>query len=244
MNKYDAIKEEIQELVVKGNEIWKALSRYGDDNDRECFRFFHQEYEKWYSKAHSIVKQILPDRLKDFIELYKRDNRKTLSAETYCINDALRDLSVAYSFEPSDASELVLQQVTILDSCLERFDSKVYDINSLVQADLFDSEIESAEHLKDKGFLRAAGAICGVVIEKHLSKLINDRSLMLKKRNPSIADYNDILKDSAYGTVEWRKIQHLGDIRNLCDHNKEREPMKSEIEELISGTKWLIKTVF
>lgn len=39
-------------------------------------------------------------------------------------------------------------------------------------------------------------------------------------------------------------IQHLGDIRNLCDHNKDREPTKEEVEELINGIDQIIKTNF
>ena len=94
------------------------------------------------------------------------------------------------------------------------------------------------------GYYRAAGAICGVVLEKHFSGVCDKRSIILKKKNPTIADYNDALKDNAYDTIEWRRIQRLGDIRNLCDHSKDREPTKDEVEELISGTERTIKTVF
>ena len=60
----------------------------------------------------------------------------------------------------------------------------------------------------------------------------------------SIADFNDAFKDNVYDTVEWRRIQRLGDIRNLCDHNKDREPTKEELDELIGGTERAIKTIF
>ena len=67
---------------------------------------------------------------------------------------------------------------------------------------------------------------------------------MIKKKSPTIADYNDVLKDNVYDTVEWRKVQYLGDARNLCGHKKDREPTKDEVEELISGTERIIKTIF
>lgn len=132
----------------------------------------------------------------------------------------------------------------MLQACLDSFDSKVFDIQTMLQADIFDSELDSAKHLLKVGFLRPAGAICGVVIEKHLSKVCENRGISLKKKHPAIIDYNDALKDVAYDVVEWRRIQRLADIRNLCDHNKGREPTKDEIEELISGTEKLIKNVF
>jgi hypothetical protein len=43
---------------------------------------------------------------------------------------------------------------------------------------------------------------------------------------------------------QWRFIQHLGDIRNLCDHAKEREPTKEGIEDLVAGTEKVLKTIF
>jgi len=49
---------------------------------------------------------------------------------------------------------------------------------------------------------------------------------------------------SVIDTPMWRFIQHLGDIRNLCDHNKDRDPTKEEVEDLISGVQKVIKTLF
>jgi hypothetical protein len=115
----------------------------------------------------------------------------------------------------------------------------------LVQADLFDSELDSAKELNKNKFTRGAGAIAGVVLEKHLGQVLTNHNLKSTKKNASISDYNDILKSSeVYDTPTWRKIQHLGDIRNLCDHNKTREPKQEEVDELISGVDAIIKTVY
>jgi len=97
---------------------------------------------------------------------------------------------------------------------------------------------------RSDGFLRAAGVVCGVVIEKHFSEVCKNNSISISKKNPTIADYNDALKENVYDILEWRRIQRLGDIRNLCGHNKEREPTKEEVFELISGTERIIKTIF
>jgi hypothetical protein len=45
-------------------------------------------------------------------------------------------------------------------------------------------------------------------------------------------------------TSRWRFIQHLADITNLCDHNKEREPTEEEVQELIEGVSKVVKTTF
>ena len=251
MNKYDDIKVEIQELINEGNILMESLSNYYvDENSVDVTKpyvlkdYFFKNYESWYTKAHSAVKQILPDRIDDFSILYRNNRRSTLTAETYTSSDALLLLGDSFSFAPNNAVSHLGRQVGMLIACLERFDSKIYDLHTLIEADVFDSEIESAKHLHKLGYLRAAGAICGVIIEKHFKGVADAHNIAIKKKNPTIADYNDKFKDVVYDTIEWRRIQRLGDLRNLCDHNKDRDPTADEVTELISGTERTIKTIF
>jgi hypothetical protein len=66
-----------------------------------------------------------------------------------------------------------------------------------------------------------------------------------RKAHPTISDFTDLLKTASVLDVpSWRQLQRLGDIRNLCDHNKQREPTKDEVVELIDGTEKLCKTLF
>lgn len=241
---YKETKKEIKELVESGIKLYESIETDGKTNKSKDLSYFVSNYEYWYSKAYVVVKQLLPDRLQDFISQYKNEKRKELKFATYTITDALRTLTRPGVFGPDAASYCMLNQVQILKSCLDVFDSRIHDLQTLLQADIFDSEIDSAKHLLKMGYYRAAGAICGVVLEKHFAGVCAKRSVTLKKKSPTIADYNDALKDNAYDTIEWRRIQRLGDIRNLCDHSKDREPTKEEVEELISGTERTIKTVF
>lgn len=252
MQDYTDIKNEVEQLVELGLKICLALEPKTTSSKTACsdFSFFLQNYEAWYTKALLIVKQITPDRLQDFTLLYLNPKRKELIFSTYCAADALRNLTaknpfdLTYKYGPWSARYCIHSQVRMVEACMEKFDSKIFDIQVILQADIFESELESAKHLLKMGFLRAAGAICGVVLEKHFRSVCKSRSIIIRKKTPTIADYNDALKDCAYDTVEWRRIQRLGDIRNLCDHSKDREPTKDEVEELISGTERVTKTVY
>ena len=246
MRDYAVLKEEIQDLINEGNKLFSSLNAKNEQcRESKDLDYFLIHYEPWYTKAQAVVKQLAPDRFADFNLLYSNPKRKQLDVGTYCVSDALRTISNrSASYGPWTAALCILRQSMILRACLSKFDGKVFDIQTILQADIFDSEIESAKHLLKKGFLRAAGAICGVLLEKHFSVVCANRNIILKKKNPTIADYNDALKDTVYDTIEWRRIQRLGDIRNLCDHNKDREPTKDEVDELISGTERTIKTVF
>lgn len=244
MSKYNSIKDEIKDLIDEGIKLFEAIYGKGQKSSPDL-SYFVTNYERWYSKALPVVKQLQPNRIGDFTIQYKNEKRKELSHSTYTISDALRTTTNRNGyFGPYTAAYCMSSQLNIVQACLDTFDSKLYDIQTVLQADIFDSEIESAKHLQKKGFLRAAGAICGVILEKHFGVVCKNRNIPLKKKNPTIADYNDALKDIAYDTIEWRRIQRLGDIRNLCDHNKDREPTKDEVDELISGTERTIKTLF
>jgi len=44
--------------------------------------------------------------------------------------------------------------------------------------------------------------------------------------------------------LQWRFIQHLADIRNLCDHSKADEPTAEQVDDLVKGVGKIIKTLF
>lgn len=213
---------------------------------------FKRDYQTWYSEAQAVIKQVLPDRLSDFRSYFEyQKSRKEIDFQNYMIRDYLQGLQVTRGgglnviADGKAAIPEFTQQRHILKAAKDTLDSVLLDLKNVLQADLFDSEIESARALAKAGYLRAAGAIGGVIIEKHLLQVCEQRSIAIKKKNPGISDLNQVLRDAGATTVpQWRFVQHLADIRNICDHAKGREPTKEEIEDLLSGTEKVLKTVF
>lgn len=215
---------------------------------------FECDYQMWFTEASALIRQLIPYRLAEFQELYKGDGkRKATTIQTYHIQDWLNGVRAAvnsYTGEkPYDDFAIITMrfgtQLSILEAVSSRFESSLHDIRQLVQADFFDSEIEAAKELAKAGFLRAAGALVGVVLEKHLGQVATNHAVSTKKQHPTISEFNDLLKGATvYDIPAWRNIQRLGDLRNLCDHNKHREPTIEEINELIDGVEKLSKTLF
>lgn len=210
---------------------------------------FKNAYEIWYSECLRVIKQLLPDRLDDFKRQYERArNRKTADFGTYVIEDYMIGLRVTFGGEVKVDSKAAIpklqNQTAILAAAGARFKSSLFEIRQLVQADLFDSEIASARELHKNKFFRAAGAVAGVVSEKHLAQVCSDHDVKIAERNPGIGDFNEALK--AAGTIDvpqWRHISMLGDIRNICDHNKQKEPTESQVADLIDGADKILKTI-
>lgn len=238
---FDAYRKDLDRLIKRAEMLLYALhykcdpksflESLGDKKDEylKLLPSFNKDYQAWYSEALSLIRQLLPDRLDDFRRHYEKPKtRKTIDFENYRVEDCLQGLQIENGIGericgPSSAIPQFEQQVAILKSVESRFTSALFDIKQLVMADLFDSELETAHELRKKGFLRGAGAIAGVVLEKHLAQVLDNHGIKVQKKNPCINDYNECLKtNSVIDTPIWRNVQRLGDIRNLCDHNKER----------------------
>lgn len=237
------------------NDIWKLTEgKKAQKGEMEPGLLFRSLYQRWYSESQAVIQQILPSRLNEFETLYKGDGkRKFISAVTYSIQDWLLGIEAGkddiysrkYFDDVAAMSMRFFTQTKILESANLRFESSLLDIRQILQADLFDTEIESAKELLNKGFLRASGAVAGVVAEKHLAQVCINHKIEVNIKNPTINSYNVILKkEDAIEAQEYLFIQRLGDLRNLCDHNKEREPTKDEVNELIEKVEKLIKTIF
>jgi len=212
---------------------------------------FKSEYEKWYSEALDVIRQVLPSRYDDFKHLYKAEKRKDIDYLTYTMSDYMIGLQTTKGWEKTivvdtkAALPKFQQQMKILKAAERRFESSLFEIKQLLQADLFDSEIDTARELLKNGYTRAAGAVAGVVLEKHLQQVSRSHNVTIKQKRPGIADYNEALKEAQVIEIPtWRFIQHLAALRNLCDHKKTREPKPEEIEDLINGVDKISKTVF
>ena len=211
---------------------------------------FKISYQNWYSEAQNLIKNVLPDRYSDFISHYEyKGTRKQIGADNYRIRDYLNGLTTSFQGEIITSGISAIpefhQQLNILRSAKKTLGSVIFNIKQLLQAEIFDSELESAAALAKAGFLRASGVVCGVVLEKHLIQVCEIQSVSIRKKNPGISDLNDALKEAGTLTIpQWRFIQQLADIRNICGHAKSQEPTTSEIDDLTSGTAKIIKTVF
>ena len=258
----DKLQKDLAKLIKKANVLSilmqietsnleeKQIKKLKDELGEKIDLNFLIEYEAWYSEAYSIIKTLLPHRLDDFSICYKNDKRKETSALTYTLSDYLLGVNAKDGlgrevFGPSAAIPKFLIQVGILEAVNQKFQSTLFDIEEILQADLFDNELEAASELNNKGFYRSAGALAGVVLERHLSQVTIKHSLKPKKKKPTINDFNELLKGNQIIDIPtWRKIQVLADIRNKCDHAGTSEPKKEDIEELIEGIKKIIKLIF
>ena len=192
---------------------------------------FKLDYQGWYSSSYALLERNYnKERTSEFKSEYEKNVKIILSAN-YITQDA------EYVFIDS-----FKHQASILNALPMYLEHKLSDMELTVASILMDDELLEAEYLIKKGFIRAAGALAGVVLERHLKMRCDKNEPKLKyPKNATISQLSDILKgNNLLDIPEWRKIQYLGDIRNKCDHDKKVEPKKEEVTELISKVKEMI----
>lgn len=246
MDASEAIKEELKNLLDAQKELIELAS------DTEKTISFGTKYQRWYSRAYKLVQALAPERLGEFNSYYLIDpKRKTTDAGNYVIQDYIKAIGARtdhYKKPLWDVNNLiairVVNQMQIISSLSSRIDSVLQDVKGHLFAEMQDSELSAAGQLK-KVSLRAAGALAGVVLERHLQRVAVNHGVAPNKKSPTISDLNDPLKQAGvYDVPTWRKVQLLADIRNICSHQKSVEPTSDQVDELISGVNSIIKSVF
>lgn len=250
----DEYRAQIERLVAEGADMLSPKYQAkvtGVESPAISEADMYIQYPLWFTEASEVVMRLLPERLHEFVSMYYPSaDRTKITKETYTIQDWILDrrspgmMSGGRLFDDKNVVlAKLLAQIMILKSSLLRFDSALLNIRQLELADLFDSELDAAEELLQTGFIRPAGVVAGVVLERHLKELCIVNGVETTKQKPSLGDYNKALKDAGvFDTPRWRSIGWLVDIRNLCGHEMEREPTRDEVTGLIDGVGKTIKT--
>jgi len=103
-------------------------------------------------------------------------------------------------------------------------------VKNLVQAELFDSELEQATELLSNGYKGPAAVVAGVVLETTLRDLCSDNSIQLAKLDKM---NSDLAKAGVYNKLQQKRITALADIRNSAAHGDWASFNDDEVKEMI-----------
>jgi hypothetical protein len=104
-------------------------------------------------------------------------------------------------------------------------------VRNLVQAELFDSELEQAKELQSSGFHMAAAVVAGVVLETTLRDLCAQLGIPIGKMDKMNAD---LAKAGKYNSIVQKRITALAGIRNSAAHGNANEFTKEDIFSMIA----------
>jgi len=104
-SKLDRYKADLDELIERGQRLYLAVlidlappasKMKISEEERKKLPRVKDEYQTWYSEALATIRQLLPDRLEDFLDHYRSPKpRKELNASTYRIFDYLQGVTAS-----------------------------------------------------------------------------------------------------------------------------------------------------
>jgi len=246
-----AIEERITELVSEAQELQHFIEEhtvelFGSEgaiaHRNPVFYELKKRYQRWYGVCFQLLQNNMGFRLKEFENIYEKPQGGMWGG--LCIKDLLTGEHTTILH--AQMLQMGIQnQCAILESMPEVIRARTLQIDVLATAQLLDDELLQATYLLKRGFIRAAGAIGGVVLERHLKSLcrVADPPISIPSKKTTISDLNDQLRaHQVLSDADWRRVQWMADVRNLCDHERDQEPGKEVVLEFIQSLAKFIKT--
>lgn len=255
----EKIKFELDSLIKQINTIKylhcveSKLEFDGDESLYENILIDYQQnvisiselYNSFYTKAVALLSVILPNRLDEFKSCYIYDSKSpvhiTHNRTIANFFNKINYIKNPYEeiFEKQVLTFFILQE-NILKSAEELIDSVLYELENKIQYNFFMDELHCAEELLKKKYVRPAGVVAGVALESHLKTVCKNHNIALKPKDTLGKFIEYLRKANIIDFIFERKLQLLGDTRNLCAHSKDREPSIDEVSHLIFETKKIL----
>ena len=105
-------------------------------------------------------------------------------------------------------------------------------VRNLVQAEVFDSELDQARALLNGGYSSPAAVVAGVVLETALRQLCIDRQIPIGKLDKMNAD---LAKAGVYNLLKQKQITALADIRNNAAHGHPEQFTDRDVATMIAS---------
>lgn len=164
----------------------------------------------WCVKARNLILNTCGDKSQHFISFEKAEIR-------------LR----------GESNFSVLKRVkAVFSAAKEDFEGGyITSVKNLIQAEVFDSELEQATELLEAGYATAAAVIAGAVLETTLRNLCDANSIAHGKLDKMNAD---LAKAGVHNALVQKNITALAATRNSAAHGKTGEFSKEDVKHMIA----------
>lgn len=140
--------------------------------------------------------------------------------------------------EKSTTYSPVVRAFGVLKAAQDDYDNgHLYDLRSLVEAEVFDDFLEQSSQLLAKGYYQAAVVVAGCVLEDTLRALCGRNTIDLSGR-PKLDHMNaDLAKAGAYNKLMQKRITALADLRNKAAHGEWDAFNRSDVDEMLGAVR-------
>lgn len=195
-------------------------------------------YQRWYTEAHQLIKEFLPEKEDEFVKSYDGENPQGV----------LKYIQLACYTRDGNKLEIIAEfntrfelQRSILLSIPSVAEIKELSLRKIIASDFIDSELDKANYLFNNGFERCAGVLAGVAFERHLKALCEMKKVEYKHSDTIEPLSQALFVAKKIDSTDLKEFLHLGGIRNDCAHPKDipEDVLKGRAKELIEKVKKL-----
>jgi len=127
----------------------------------------------------------------------------------------------------------------VIEAAHNDFESGLlFQIRSLVAAELLEDFIIQAQALFDAGFHVPAASLTGAILEDTLRKLSENKGIKVPEKTKIDSLNSELARHGVYDKLIQKRITALADIRNNADHGHFDKFTKPDVEDMI---KWTIR---
>jgi hypothetical protein len=202
-NRFDELATEIASIEASKKQKNGSMGSY--------FSVDEEQFDEWRLKAKSLISRA-------------------------CGEDSphLKAFSEAERPQHFDSSHEVLKRLrSIFSAARSDFQGgHLTSLRSLVQAEMFDSELEQASELLSQGYKGPAAVVAGVVLETTLRDLCDQQLPAIP--HGKLDQMNAALtKIGVYNKLQQKRITAMADIRNSAAHGKWTEFSDADVIDMI-----------
>lgn len=176
-------------------------------------------YTQWLVSSKSLLRLICADNKAIHYELFCSDEKQT------------------HSFE---GTPTILRRLnSVLRATLDDVNTGLLiSFKTIIQSEVFDSELDQAKHFLDSGYLVAAAVTAGVVLETSIKELCKKNGIDIylpESTKPKKLDVlNAALKNAeVYNILQQKKITALADVRNNAAHGNVDQFSREDVIDMI-----------
>lgn len=212
--------------------------------------------QQWYRGAGELLRQHKFSGLGEFEECYIRYPQQQVPGRAHSRSNS--DLEAYFSGRGAQGNFDIFKQLfakarSLAQALEQEILSRELPVKTELSMEVAASELDTAQDMLDKAngaevFLRAAGVIARVALERHLFTVADARQVPITKNPPTKkhADFEDVLqslqKAGIITAVQKSQFDSLFKVATNCAHAKEAV-VESDVQRLVRDGKQLAAVV-
>jgi len=200
----------LDELLAKGAAILQTREHdFTSDEGKAYFRVYSPEVKGWGTSVLNLLQRAFGESSAH----YKRFEKH---------------------FNDYDACESSFKELlAILSAAKEDYEGGyLFNLKSLVKAEVLDDATEQAQALLDSGYKDPACVVAGISLEVAIKEIATRQGIALGKLDKMNAD---LCKAGVYNVAKQKQITAWADLRNKAAHGEWAEYNDADVQDMLSG---------